>query len=150
MRLLRNALKTPDGTIIESHSRYDFKRHKDANGKIYMVDGGLDYARSSSNGDEEYLHVYSDQVNHDQARKIVTWGTRGIKGDQPLKYIKVSEMEDDHIVAVLNVCNPYKQIVKVMLDELKHRGVSYDYEGMKRTQKEYSFGHIDALIDMMK
>ena len=34
--LIYNALRTPDGTIIESKSRHDYVTHTDANGKNYI------------------------------------------------------------------------------------------------------------------
>ena len=39
--LVRNAMRTPDGTIIRSRHRHDYVTHKDANGSEYMLDGGL-------------------------------------------------------------------------------------------------------------
>jgi len=40
MNLIANALRTPDGTVLESKSRHDYKEYIDANGKTYMIDGG--------------------------------------------------------------------------------------------------------------
>ncbi len=41
-KLIRSCLETPDGTILQSRSRHDYRQHLDANGKTYMLDGGLD------------------------------------------------------------------------------------------------------------
>ena len=42
--LIRNAIQTPDGTILESTHRHDYKEYKDANGLTYMVDGVCEHA----------------------------------------------------------------------------------------------------------
>jgi len=119
--LVYNAIRTPDGTIIESHSRHDYKTHIDKNGNEYMIDGGLDYVRSSANGDEEYLTVAVDD-SHEKVRESVTWGTYGINGDQPMKKVKLSEMDTDHIQACLdNVPRMYPQYRTAMENELEYR-----------------------------
>ena len=41
--IIRNAIQTQDGTVLQSFSGHDYKTHVDANGKTYMVDGGLEY-----------------------------------------------------------------------------------------------------------
>ena len=120
-KLIRNALQTPDGTLLESRSRHDYKTHVDANGKTYMIDGGLDYVRCSANGDEIHLSVFDDDP-FDKVREAATWGTYGIKGDQPLSYIKLCDMETEHIKSVVRVCNVYPQLKSVMEKELDHRG----------------------------
>ncbi len=47
--IIRNALKTPDGTIIESKHVHDYVEYTDANGEVYFVDGGTNYLRRSAN-----------------------------------------------------------------------------------------------------
>jgi len=120
-KLIYNALKTPDGTIIQSRHRHDYVVHEDSNGKTYMLDGGLDYIRSSANGDEEYLSVYLED-GHETVREYLTWGTYGKNGDQPLAYIKLCDMTTEHIQACLdNVSNMYPQIRTAMKNELDYR-----------------------------
>jgi hypothetical protein len=120
-KLIRNALQTPDGTLLESRSRHDYKTHVDANGKTYMIDGGLDYVRCSANGDEIHLSVFDDDP-FDKVREAATWGTYGINGDQPLSYIKLRDMETEHIKAVLKLSTVYPQYIGAMKKELDHRG----------------------------
>ena len=119
--IIRNALRTPDGTIIRSRHRHDFVTHIDKNGKEYMVDGGLDYVRRSRNGDEEDMCVTTED-SFEVVRQTCDWGTYGINGDQPLKYVTVAEMETDHIEAVLkNVKFINSSIKTTMEHELEYR-----------------------------
>ena len=121
--LIRNAIQTPDGTILESTFRHDYKTYTDANGKEYMIDGGLDYVRRSANGDEIDLCLYNDEP-HTAQRHIVKWGTYGINGDQPLKYVSVAEMDTAHIEAVLEL-NVNPTLKACMVEELQRRLVDY-------------------------
>ena len=121
MNLIYNALKTPDGTIIESRHRHDYVTHTDKNGKEYMIDGGLDYVRSSANGDEEYLTVSMDD-SHDKVREACKWGTYGINGDQPLSYITLCDMTTDHIEAVIKNVPSINPAIKIAMErELVYR-----------------------------
>ncbi len=68
-QLIVNAIQTPDGTVLRSFHCHDCKTYQDANGKVYMIDGGLDYIKSTINEDQIYLTVTAaDNANH--ARKI--------------------------------------------------------------------------------
>jgi len=119
--MVSNALRTPDGTILESFFRHDYKTYIDANGNEYMIDGGFDYVRSSGNGDEEYLTVTLED-GHEKVREAMTWGSYGINGDQPLRRIKLSEMDTDHIQACIDTqSGMYPQMKTAMLNELEHR-----------------------------
>lgn len=102
MRLVRQAIQTPDGTILESRHRHDFVTHKDAvSGETYMVDGGLEYSRGIVNKvPAKDLCVYlEDGIGI--VREAITWGTRGKSGGEPLRYVKLCEMSDAHIQACL-------------------------------------------------
>jgi len=117
----RNALRTPDGTVLESVHRHDYRTYKDKKtGKEYMIDGGLDYVRSSANGDEEYLTLYDDEP-HEVQRKVLRWGTYGKEGDQPLIYKCIADMEEGHILAVLQECRPRGILRTCMEKELEWR-----------------------------
>lgn len=119
--IIRNAMKTPDGTILQSFSGHDYKTHVDANGKTYMVDGGLGYCRRSIHEDQVDLTVTLDDP-HELVRESCTWGTRGPNGDQPLKYVTLAEMDTDHIEAVLDTqSRMYPQLRIAMENELAYR-----------------------------
>ena len=119
--IVHNAIKTPDGTIIESRHRWDYVLYEDANGKTYMIDGGLDYVR---------CHIVEDQVMltltlndpHVQVRQVVTWGTYGKEGIGKLTYVKIADMSSEHLRNCLdNAINMYPQIRQVMKNELSFR-----------------------------
>ncbi len=100
-RLLINRMRTPDGTVLTSYSRHDYRTHVDANGDKYMVDGGIDYLRRSVNEiPAEDLSVYVTDV-HEENREALYWGTYGKGGDQPLKWKNLKDLDTDHIEAIL-------------------------------------------------
>ena len=118
-RIVANRIRTPDGTILESMHRHDYVTYTDANGKEYMVDGGLDYLRRNVHEDApaEELSVYSD-APHSVIREVFKWGTRGIDGKQPLKFVVLKDMTTDHIEAILETQNLPGYMRKIFLDEL--------------------------------
>ena len=119
--IIRNALRTPDGTEIRSRHRHDYVTYTDANGKEYMVDGGLDYIRRSANGDEEDM-VVTTEDSFEVVRQACDWGTYGINGDQPLSYIKLCDMETAHIEAVLQNVSLINPAIKTSMErELEYR-----------------------------
>jgi len=123
--LIRNAIQTPDGTILESTHRHDYKEYKDANGLTYMVDGGLEYCRRNRHDSEPYIemNLYDDEP-HSVQREVLKWGTYGINGDQPLKWLSVAEMETGHIEAVVKMSNVRPLIRDCMKEELGQREMS--------------------------
>ena len=119
-RLLRNAIQTPDGTILESRTRHDYKEYIDAYGCWHMVDGGLDYIRRSDTPATDLSLTDADP--HLVVREKVTWGTYGKEGDQPLSYIAISNMETEHLQAVLDTQKRmYPQVRDLMQAELEYR-----------------------------
>jgi len=122
-RLLRNAIKTPDGTMLESRHRHDYKEYEDKNGWVYMVDGGLDYVRRSVNMNAPATDLsLSEDDPHVMLRDHITWGTYGKSGDQPLSHITIADMETEHLEAVLDTQKyMYPQVRGLMQAELEYR-----------------------------
>lgn len=102
-RLIYNAIRTPDGTVLESRHRHDFKEYMDMNGLEYMVDGGLEYKRRylTPLAPYEELSVCLED-GHEAVREAAKWGTWGVNGDQPLSYVILKDMSTEHIQACLD------------------------------------------------
>ena len=112
--LIRNGIRTPDGTEIFSQHRHDYVSHLDKNGETYIVDGGISYLKRGGPINYKDLSVHLGEVTLEAAAKIATWGTRGKNGDEPLKYIPISEMSLDHLEAVLATQTPAPQLKLIM------------------------------------
>lgn len=105
-KLMYNAIMTPDGTLLVSRHRHDFRMHLDTvTGKEYGVDGGVTYIRHIGNVDKDckVILLYSDD-DFETLRNNVAWGSYGKDGNEPLHYILIKDMEQDHILAILNNC----------------------------------------------
>ncbi len=119
VKIILNRIRTPDGTVLTSRNRHDYVTYEDANGEQYMVDGGTDYLRRNVNKEPaQELSVYDD-IPYEEIRETIEWGTYGKRGDQPLKWVKLSNMNSDHIRAVLKECRPYYK--EHFEHELKYR-----------------------------
>jgi len=123
-QMLAQRIRTPDGTILQSYNRHDYKTHLDAKtGETYMVDGGLDYCRGIVNKvPAESLCVFvGDDFNH--IRSAFCWGTRGLDGRQPLKYVPLKDLNTDHIEAILDTQDHIPQFMRdQFIMELQFRG----------------------------
>jgi len=126
-KILRNAIITPDGTLLESRHRHDYKRHKDAiSGEEYFVDGGLDYFRGSINKvTPVYLHITTNST-HEEIRDGFIWGRNYDKDMNKLpetEYIALKDLTTEHIKAILATqCHLCDYIKKVFEYELEWRG----------------------------
>jgi len=122
--LVYNAIQTPDGTVLESRHRHDFVSHKDANGYVYFVDGGLAYRRVGCHKDAPFPKNLSKSLPScplEEAVKIPIWGTYGKSGNEPLKYVAVADMDTEHLKNVLDNQNVLEQIAYLMEWELERR-----------------------------
>jgi hypothetical protein len=97
-KLLANRIITPDGTMIQSKHRHDFVTHTDANGKEYMVDGGISYLARWIHGKAPHTeaNVY-DTDPHEVIRDAFHWGTRGKDGKQSVQFKPISSLSNMHI-----------------------------------------------------
>ena len=121
--LLVNALRTPDGTYLESKGQHDYKSYLDTKtGCVYFVDGGLDYSRGtySAEGVED-LRIY-DLDDIELIREHFRWGTRGKCGTKPVEYILLKDMSDGHIINIIKTQSQLSmRIFNVFIDEHQYR-----------------------------
>ncbi len=102
-QIIYNAIQTPDGTIIESHSVHDFVTHTDKNGFSYSVDGGHDYLKRNFDNSAPKatdLSIYSD-ASFEEIRKVYKRGGRGVNNDQPLTWVALENMSEDWLKACI-------------------------------------------------
>ena len=119
-QIVLNSIRTPDGTILISHHRHNYSTHLDKNGFEYFVDGGTDYLRRNFNlKSAEDLSVYSDD-DFKLVRVSMERGSRGVNSDEPLKWIKLADMSDDHLKAVI-VYGAAKWQIDLIKKEIKYR-----------------------------
>ena len=127
-KILVNAWKCPDGTILESRHRHDFVSHvipvNGAADKVYFVDGGMDYCRISGEG-LEFVGCY-DTDPHEKIREVFSWGSYGKDGKQEKHYILLKCLTDEHIDATLRTQSHIRDtpIEKVLKDEQEYRKVN--------------------------
>jgi len=122
-KLVYNAIKTPDGTILESTHQHDFKIHKDKNNETYLNDGGTEYLKRSINKEPyEDLSLYtSDKI--ETLREHCSWGTYGKDGSEELKYKKIKDLSNAHINNLL-IDFGNKVHHGIILRELEYRAMN--------------------------
>ncbi len=120
-RLVVNRWMAPDGTILHSKHRHDFITYYDAEGRYYMLDGGIEgYTRVS--GDLVSLCLYEDD-EHSEIRKYFVWRTYGRYGDEPPKWVVLKDMTTEHLENILGTQYHISgTVVEVVFrNELKYR-----------------------------
>jgi len=106
--------------VLVSEYRHDFKFCSCGS---CAVDGGKDYAKRLG-CDFTDLSVYSDDLEFEEIRELFTWGTRGVNGNKPIKYVALKDLDTDHIKAILNTQWHIKGTLteEFMQKELAYRG----------------------------
>lgn len=120
--LLVNAIITPDGTVLQSTHRHDYVSHQDSNGETYYLDGGLDYIRRSVNIERATDLSLYDSDPHESLREWFCWGTRGVSGNEPQTWVKLKNLSDQHIQAIIDTQHHIgKPVKKLLKDEITYR-----------------------------
>jgi len=126
-QIVANRIKTPDGTILQSYHRHDYKTYTDKNGKEYMVDGGLDYLRRNVHDDAPYIELSLMMDNpFVEIREAFHWGTYGKDGKQPLTRVPLADMTTEHIFAIQDNCKLEPWVKELFDKELEYRDESRD------------------------
>jgi len=125
--IIRNAIETPDGTILESEHQHDYKSHTDAiTGEVYVVDGGKDYLRRSLNKIPAKDLTVTTNDPFEVQREFFKWGSilqESANGYTVKQYRALKSLSTSHILAILRT---QQQIIgtyveKLMLMELAFR-----------------------------
>ena len=126
-QLIYNAIRTPDGTVLVSYHRHDYVTHLDTNGDEYSTDGGLDYLHRSVNKiPAEDLSLYDDEP-FEKIREVIHRGGRGKSGKEELKYVKLSEVDDEWLGAIID----YEERLRPDNPQLKWYNLEKDYRNGK-------------------
>ena len=124
-QLLHSSIRTPDGTILTSKHRHDYVSYVDKNKDTYILDGGIDYIRTSINVEKaEDLSLYSDDA-HEKLREVISRGGRGKNGDEELKYVLLKDIDDEWLQAIIGyeeLNRPNNKYLPVYREEVKFRG----------------------------
>lgn len=112
-KIYQNAVRK-DGVFYQSRFRHDFVEF--AGG---FIDGGKDYIRRGGYGYEDFS-VYENDSLEVMVDKLL-WGTRGINGDQPLKWILLKDAETDHLKSILanvpNIGPKHLEVINFILNQ---------------------------------
>jgi len=88
------------GETIISYHRHDYVTCSCPNQAV--VDGGTEYLRyGAKDMDKIEIHTVYDTAPFDVVRQYATRGGRGKDGKEPLKWVKLCDMNDDWLNAVL-------------------------------------------------
>jgi hypothetical protein len=109
--------------VLVSYHRHDYKTCSCP--QSTMCDGGTDYGRYGGKDltkvQTNYLY---DDAPFEQIRKVIHRGGRGKNGDEPLKYVKLSEVDDEWLEAIIvyeNNHRPNNKFLKYYLAEKEFR-----------------------------
>lgn len=134
--LVCNRIQTPDGTILTSYHRHDYKTYIDKNGLEYMVDGGLEYLRRNVHKEAPYkeLSVY-DTAPFEEIRKVYCRGGRGKDGKKSLTWVPLNKMSDEWLKACI-IYNKEKGMNKSFASKMYRKELKYRKENSIKI-KEY-------------
>ena len=83
------------------------------------VDGGQCYLKRSGKYEETSVTTHS---SIEEIREAFMWGSYGKNGDEPLKLIKLKDLEDSHLLAIIKSQKRLGQeIISLFVKELQFR-----------------------------
>jgi hypothetical protein len=121
LTIVRNAIQTPDGTILRSRSIYDYQSHLDTlSGETYGVVGGNKYLSHSVNIVPFIDLTVTSEDSFEVQREAFEWGSYGVDGTE---YIKLMDLSSLHLYAILKTQNKLKGTYTEYLlkEEVAHR-----------------------------
>ena len=124
LTIVRNAIQTPDGTILRSRSLYDYQSHLDTvSGETYGVVGGNKYLSHSVNIVPFVDMTVTSEDSFEVQREAFEWGCYGVDGTDYIYYIKLMDFSSIHLYAILKTQTKLKGTYTEYLlkEEVAHR-----------------------------
>ncbi len=105
-QLVQNAVYLPEKDLyLKSTHVHDYITHTLAGNVEVMLDGGLDYVRRNVHRGTDAARIVDwclyDNTPFSEITQKFLWGTRGVKGDQPLRWRPIASLDLDHLQAIL-------------------------------------------------
>jgi hypothetical protein len=121
-KLIQNAIKTPDGTILNGSSSSTSLTHFDSVSleDYYLVGGLTEHKASINNKPHEGLILFNTDP-FEIIRDKFLWGTYGKNGDEAFNWIILKDMTKTHIKAVLETQRIRVETQEVLKAELVFR-----------------------------
>lgn len=126
-QIIYNAIQCPDGTILESRHRHHFNEHTQADGRVYFVDGGLDYQHIGCSDDQWVNLAVTMDDPVERIREVFQWTSvldkDGNKLETPVRR-KLKDLTTEHVTALVEyTAEGYpKWVNEVFIRELEYRG----------------------------
>jgi len=120
-RIIQNAVKdiTSD-TYYQSTHVHDYVEFEH-NGQNHFIDGGQEYLRRSfANSDQIVDWSLYDDSPHDLIKRRMLWGTYGLNGDHPLKWVPLFECTTEHLQAILRTQLCISRSTQLLIMEILH------------------------------
>ena len=115
VQIIQNAIECNNcGTILNSTHRHHFDVCLCGNGR----DGGLDYIRCIGNPEHITDLTITTETPREIAFERLLWGTRGIKGDQPMVLKRVIGFETSHLEAILKTQKHASLFIRTAIQDI--------------------------------
>ena len=142
-KLVYNAIRTPDGTLLVSRTECVNEIHEDENGETYMIGGGLIKSHTTVNDvPSDKLLLHADDL-HEDIRKCVEWGVGKDSGG--FTYETIEHLTDEHINEILREKWASKTMSKILKNELIYRKDKIAF--VKKDRKRYD-GTVKPIVDL--
>jgi hypothetical protein len=128
-QIIYNAIRCPDGTVIESKHRWDYVEHLQEDGRRYAVDGGDAYLRRAVSDDKYEEISLTTSAPHEEIREVFSWTSiKGKDGEELPEPVtrKLKDLDDGHVLALVEFTESGypKYIQQIFINESKFRGLT--------------------------
>lgn len=134
--ILYNAIRCPDGTVIESKHQHDFVMHKQMDGREYFVDGGREYQRIGFSDKGFTNLMVTTESPHENIREVFTWvSCLDAAGNRLPVYVTryLKDLGDNHVKALVKYTKEgYPEYIKkIMRDEFEFRELVWNWNELE-------------------